>query len=128
MFNALKYTEILETVGFTREQAEQSIKVLIEVMEQNLASSQDFKDLEQRMSTEFKDVRQEFSQQMKNVRQEFSQEIKELDQKMTQQFKDIDQKFSNISHEMKNLEARMTIKLGSLMVLAIGIVSALNKF
>lgn len=105
MFNALKYTEILETVGFTREQAEQSIKVLIEVMEQNLASSQDLKDL----------------------KQELIGEISKLDQKVTTEASKLDQKITNISYEMKNLEARMTIKLGSLMVLAIGIVTALNK-
>lgn len=45
MFNTLKYAKILEEVGFSREQAETSVKILVEIMEDRLASKQDIKDL-----------------------------------------------------------------------------------
>lgn len=45
MFNTLKYAKILEEVGFTRDQAEMSIKILVEIMEDKLATKQDLKDL-----------------------------------------------------------------------------------
>jgi hypothetical protein len=45
MLNTLKYAKILEEVGFSRQQAEASVGILVEVMEQELASRQDVKDL-----------------------------------------------------------------------------------
>ncbi len=45
MFNTLKYAKILEEVGFSREQAETSIKILVEIMEDKLASKQDLHEL-----------------------------------------------------------------------------------
>lgn len=45
MFNTLKYAKILEEVGFSREQAETSIKILVEIMDDKLASKQDLQEL-----------------------------------------------------------------------------------
>jgi hypothetical protein len=53
MFNTLKYAKILEEVGFSREQAETSIGILMEIMEDKLASKQDLKDLEARLELRF---------------------------------------------------------------------------
>ena len=46
MFNTLKYAKMLEEVGFSREQAETSIKILVEIMEDKLATKQDIRELE----------------------------------------------------------------------------------
>lgn len=46
MFNTLKYAKMLEAVGFSREQAETSIKILVEIMEDKLATRQDIAKLE----------------------------------------------------------------------------------
>jgi len=45
MFNTLRYAKMLEEVGFSREQAETSIKILVEIMEDKLASKQDLQEL-----------------------------------------------------------------------------------
>jgi hypothetical protein len=45
MFNTLKYAKLLEEVGFSRDQAETSIKILVEIMEDKLASKQDVQNL-----------------------------------------------------------------------------------
>ncbi len=45
MFNTLRYAKMLEEVGFSREQAEISVKILVEIMEDKLASKQDLQDL-----------------------------------------------------------------------------------
>jgi len=41
MFNTLKYAKMLEEVGFSREQAETSIRILVEIMEDKLATKID---------------------------------------------------------------------------------------
>lgn len=45
MFNTLKYAKMLEEVGFSREQAETSVSILLEVMEEKLATKQDVADI-----------------------------------------------------------------------------------
>src|SRR4051812_4394804 len=51
MFNTLKYAKMLEEVGFSREQAETSIKILVEIMEDKLATKQDILELKQEMAS-----------------------------------------------------------------------------
>ena len=46
MFNALKYTQELERAGFTREQSEVSLKLIIDIMNENFATRADLKELE----------------------------------------------------------------------------------
>jgi hypothetical protein len=50
MFNTLRYAKMLEEAGFSRIQAETSIKILVEIMEDKLASKQDIKELESRLT------------------------------------------------------------------------------
>ena len=45
MFNTLRYAKILEEAGFSRQQAETSIKILVEIMEDKLATKQDMSEL-----------------------------------------------------------------------------------
>lgn len=45
MFNTLAYAKMLEEVGFSREQAETSIRILVEIMEDKLATKQDIREL-----------------------------------------------------------------------------------
>ena len=45
MFNTLRCAKMLEEVGFTREQSETSVRILVEIMEDKLASKQDLLDL-----------------------------------------------------------------------------------
>jgi hypothetical protein len=41
MLNAIKYSQELEKAGFSREHAEASVKLLIDIMDQNLATKSD---------------------------------------------------------------------------------------
>jgi hypothetical protein len=50
MFNTLKYAKMLEEVGFSREQSETSIKILVEIMEDKLSTKQDLKELQSSLS------------------------------------------------------------------------------
>ena len=87
MFNALKYTEELEKAGFTREQAEVSIKLLVETMNENFATKADLKELGWQLQSE----------------------IKRLDS------------------SLKELEYKLTIKLGTMMALSIGVTATLVR-
>ncbi|MDR3608741.1 MAG: hypothetical protein P4M08_15360 [Oligoflexia bacterium] len=87
MFNVLKYTEELEKAGFSRSQAEMSMKVLIDVMNENFATKSDLAELG------FKFEKLE----------------------------------SKVESSMRELEYRLTIKLGTMLTLAIGVTATLVK-
>lgn len=45
MFNTLRYARKLEDVGFTRAQAEANIQIIAEIIEGDVATKQDIKEL-----------------------------------------------------------------------------------
>lgn len=98
MFNSLKYAKILEKVGFTREQAETHIQIMTEIVETSLATKQDLKDLTVHMESRFNEV---------------NHSIKELTISM--------------DHKIRESEYRMTIKLGTIVSIAMGVAVGLMK-
>jgi hypothetical protein len=91
VFNALKYTQELEQAGFSREQAETSVKVLIEVMNDNFATKSDLK-----------------------------MEIDSLRNEMHSGF-------NELKSEMRELEYKLTIKLGVMLTVAVGATATMMK-
>lgn len=88
VIDTLMYVKKLEAIGVPREQAELQVQVMADIVDQNYATKQDFKELKQEM----KDLRTE------------------------------------LKHDMLMLESRLTIKLGSMMVVGIGAIATLIKF
>lgn len=76
MFNALRYTQELERVGFTKEQAEMTMNLIHQFAENGLATKEDILVLK---------------------------------------------------HSIETLEHKMTIKMGTMLALAVGLLVALQK-
>ncbi len=102
MFNTLRYAKMLEEVGFSREQAETSIKILVEIMEDKLASKQDLKEMKLSSEQDFKEFRLASSQDFKEFKLE-------------------------IEHSMAQLESRLTIKMGTMLAAFVAILTAIQK-
>jgi len=49
VFDTLKYSRILESTGVPREQAEAHVRIISEIVEGELATKQDLRELEYRM-------------------------------------------------------------------------------
>jgi hypothetical protein len=45
MFNTLKYAKMLQQVGFSKDQAETSVGILVDIMEEKLATKEDLQIL-----------------------------------------------------------------------------------
>ena len=101
MFNTLKYAKILEEAGFSREQAETSIKILVEIMEDKLATKQDFLRLEQELAN-------------KATKQDFLRLEQELATKASKQ-------------DILQLKHDLTLKLGAMLSAAVAVAAALHK-
>jgi hypothetical protein len=97
-YNALRYTQSLEDAGFTRPQAEAAVKLVLETMDDLFATKADLKESQFQLRQDFQALRSEF--------QELRQEVR---------------------YEIRELESRMTIKLGGLMIAGIAVMQFLQK-
>jgi hypothetical protein len=91
MFNAIKYTEELKKAGFSPDQADVSMKVLIDVMNENFATKSDIHELDAKIDSK----------------------IDSLGQKMESGFRE--------------MEYKMTLKLGTISTIAIGVTATVLK-
>ena len=98
MQNPIKYVKQLETVGLTRDQAEAHIQIMTEIMDTHFATKQDLKEA-----------------------------LKEFESRMDVKFHNIDLRFSDLQNKIEQSEQRMTIKLGTIVSIAIGIAVTLAK-
>jgi hypothetical protein len=49
MFDTLRYSRVLEAAGVSRDQAEAHVKIIAEIVENDLATKQDLRELEYRL-------------------------------------------------------------------------------
>ena len=150
MINALRYTEELEKVGFSTEQAKRSVQIWMELMDQNFASKADFKEhyfmtktdqieLRHEVKTQIDELRHEVKTQIDELRHDVKTQIDELRHEVKTQIDELrhevnvirfemNTKFKVIDDKFDKLESRLIIKLGFMMASSIGVVSAIVGF
>ncbi len=116
MFNALKYTDELEKAGFTKQQAEASMRILIDVMNENFATQSDLKETEMKLESVILGVKSD----LKETEMRFESNLKETEMRLESLI------VANKS-EIKELDYKLTIKLGTMMTVAIGATATIVK-
>ena len=101
-FDTLKFAKRLKEGGFTDQQAETLAQAEAEFIEQSLASKRDVKELEVALKRDIEELRG-------GVR------------------RDIEALRADLKRDMKELEYRMTIKLGAMLAVAVGAMATLVK-
>jgi hypothetical protein len=157
MIHTLKYAKMMEEVGFSRSQAETWIKILVETMEDKLASKQDLLDLGAATRQDLKDHAAAFKQELKDHAAAFKQELKDHGVASQRDMATMNQKFDlalgnhiaetkialndqattlreemststqSLKLEMKDLEFRLTMRMGTMLAATIGILTAIQK-
>ena len=110
MIHVLRYTEELEKVGFTNEQAKKSVQLWMDLMDQNFATKADFKEHYFMTKTDLSEVRSE----MKEFKTEIQSEMKELR--------------TEFKADIKAVEHTLTIRMGVMLGASIGLITALTTF
>ncbi|MBA2591296.1 MAG: CCDC90 family protein [Pseudomonadota bacterium] len=148
-FDTLRFAKRLKEAGFTEQQAEALAIAEAELIEDNLATKRDLKDLEGVLQRHLAQIEADLKREIKaldakveqihagltrdikdldakveQIRAEIKRDIEELRADLKRDLKDLETK---VFREMKDLEYRMTIKLGTLMVVAIGAMATLAK-
>ncbi len=121
MFNALKYTRKLEEVGFTKEQAEENVQMVIEMVNENLATKSDFKELDFKFSYfATKEDFRKFEAKVDKLEANCAtkEELKNLEYRLNKRMDAFEVK-------LVSLENRLTIKLGIMLGISMGLLSTL---
>lgn len=110
MNNALKYVKILEGTGITREQAEAHVQIISDILEGDLVTKQDLLNSENSLKAF-----------LTRLETKIDTSVDRLDKKT-------DTAVQQLENKMLQLEYRMTIKLGSIVTVAIAAMTAVIKF
>lgn len=127
MNNALRYVKLLEGTGIAREQAEAHVQIMSELLEENLATKQDIKNLETKLDISV--ARLDTS--IERLEHKLDTSIERLDHKLNTSIENLDHRLNTsvgqLEHKMIQLEYRLIIKLGSIVTVAIAASTAIIK-
>jgi hypothetical protein len=130
-YNALKYTQRLEETGFTRDQAEQLVKTVMETMDDTFATKADLKEQVFMLRSDMREMGIEIRSEMKEMGNEIRSEMKEMETSIRSDMQKMETRLSSdiqaVRHEVKELESRMTLKLGAIMLGGIALLQFLQK-
>ncbi len=125
MIHALRYTEELEKVGFSTEQAKKSVQVWMDLMDQNFATKADFKEHYFMTKSDQMELRYELKQQADELKHELKHETKQQIDELKYDFIELRHDFTELRHDFIKLESKLIIKLGIMMAASVGIVSTI---
>ena len=130
-FDTLKFAKRLQEAGFTEQQAEALAAAEAELIEENLATKRDvagvmqtIKELEVSLRRDMKELEVSLKRDMKELEASLKRDMKELEASLGRDMKELE---VSLKRDMQDLEYRMTIKLGAMLVVAVGAMAALVK-
>jgi len=101
-FDTLEFAKTLKEANFSNEQAEALARAVSGIVEEQLATKRDLKELELALR----------------------RDIKELETSLKRDMKELE---NSLRQDMKDMEYRLTIRLGGMLAAAVVIVAALVK-
>ena len=124
MINTLRYAKMMEEVGFSREQAETSVKILVDVMEEKLASKQDLQDLRVATQQDFQNFRLATQHDIQNAVQELRTDTQQAIQELRT---DTQQAIQDVRIQIAQSELKLTVRMGTMMAASIAVLTAIQK-
>ncbi|HGJ5854767.1 MAG TPA: DUF1640 domain-containing protein [Arsenophonus nasoniae] len=113
-FDTQEFVETLENAGLPKDQAK-AISLVVRKSHEvaDLATKRDLEDVRKDLSAEIADVRKDLSAEIADVRKDLSAEISNVRKDM--------------EHRFDKLGLQLTVRLGGMLILAIGALTAILK-
>jgi hypothetical protein len=142
LIDTLAYARRLREAGFTDEQAEGQAEALAAAMTDTLATKQDVRELATRIDSLEKHLDTRFVEFEKRVAIRLDERDRRIDSRFDEHDRRVDSRFDEqarstasrfaeqdayFKEQLADLERRMTMRLGGIMVAGIGVMSALVK-
>ena len=116
MFDTLTYARKLREAGFTEQQAEAQAEALLAVIDANLATKQDIEQLRATIA-QLQAATKRDSEELRAVTKRDSEELRTA----------TEHQIELVRRDIKELESRIVLRLGSLIVVAVGGLAVLIK-
>ena len=124
VFDTHAHVKKLIAVGFTEAQAEVQTQVVTELINEQLVTKKDMKELEVKL----KELETVLKRDMKELETGLKRDLKEIETGLRHEIKEME---TGLRHEMKEMELRLrhdlTLRLGGMLTAGIAIVAALVK-
>ncbi|MBF0139749.1 MAG: hypothetical protein HQL74_05655 [Magnetococcales bacterium] len=127
IFDSLAYVKRLKAAGMPESQAEVQAETIMEWMEDRLATKVEMETVRADLKRDIKEldakiesVRADLKRDIESVRADLKRDIKDLDTKTETRFKETDSK-------LKEMELRMVIKMGAMILGGIGLLFGLMR-
>ena len=124
MFDTHALVKELTQVGMPEQQAEVLARSQAALIDEKLATKVDLKKLELATKRDLKELEQATKRDFKELEQATKRNFKELEQATKRDLKGLEQA---TKRDLKELELRLILRLGSIMVVAVGAVTALVR-
>ncbi len=115
-FDTLEYAGRLERAGFTREQAAAQVQALVAIVSDELVTKRDLHELHLA-------VQRDFDEFHLAVQRDFDATRKEIADLRVATQRDM----QDLRHGMRELGHRLTIRLGGMLAVSVGVMAALVK-
>jgi uncharacterized coiled-coil DUF342 family protein len=141
--NTLRYTQRLEEAGIERRSAEAIVSIQQDAMNETFATKHDFALMELTSKAEFQSVRSEMANEFQAVRSEMANEFQAVRSEMANEFQavrsemanefqavrsEMANEFQSVRFEMREIESRLTIKMGAMQAVSVGVLLAAIQY
>ena len=128
IFDTHAFVKQLTEAGMPEPQAEVLARTQAALIDERLATKEDLQALESRLSSQLKELETRLINQNKELDARLTSQNKELDARLTHQIKELD---ARLTHQISEMESRLkydlTIRLGSMFVVAAGLIIAILR-
>ena len=123
-FDTHAFVKELTQAGMPEEQAEVLARSQAMLIDEKLATKQDLKELELRLKRDI----QELKRDIQELETRLVRDMQEMEANLKRDMKELEMRLTRDMQEMElRLKHDLTVRLGSMMVVAIGVVAALVK-
>ena len=119
-FDTHAFVKELTQAGMAEEQAEVLARSQATLIAEKLATKQDLKELELRLKHDIKKLERD----MKEIEANLKRDMQEMELRLKHEIKKLERDMQEMELRLKH---DLTLRLGSMMVVAIGVVAALVK-
>ena len=112
-FDTHAYVKKLQAAGFTEAQAEVQAEAIAGLVNEQLATKRDLKELETVLKRDLAELETALKRDLKELETALKRDLKELE--------------TAFKRDLKELELRLTVRLGAIVSAAVGVVAVLVK-
>jgi predicted phage-related endonuclease len=123
-FDTHAYVRKLRDVGVPEEQAEVQVEAIASILHDRMVTKEEQQRLEVSLKRYIKELETKLGRDIKELETELKRDIKELETELKRDIKELETK---LGRDIKELENRLLVRLGTLVVIGIGVIATLVK-